>query len=371
MADYRVPRYDYPAQLPGLDGVLLPAIRETLLRGDYVLGAAVGRFETAFADYLGAGHAVGVNSGTDALILALHALGIGPGDEVITVANTFHATAQAIARVGATPVIVDCRGDDYLIDLDQVEAAITGKTRAVAVVHLFGQAVDMARVRAWARQHGLLVVEDCAQAIGAQSGGNRVGSTSDAGCWSFAPSKNLAAAGDAGAITLADAGVADSLRVLRHFGQRVQNEHLRVGYNSRLDTVQALVLEHKLPLIDGWNARRVAIAGTYHEELGGLPVSFQAGAAPGEHVYHLFQLRTDRRDELVAHLRAAGVDAIVRYPFPLHLQEAFSSLGHKPGDFPVAEDLAATTLCLPLFPSMADEQVEIVCEAVKAFFAGR
>ncbi|MEU5695794.1 DegT/DnrJ/EryC1/StrS family aminotransferase [Actinosynnema sp. NPDC020468] len=370
MTGYRVPRYDYPAQLPDLDGVLLPAIRDTLLRGDFVLGPAVARFEEAFAGYLGAGHAVGVNSGTDALILALDALGIGAGDEVITVANTFHATAQAIDRVGATPVVVDCREDDYLIDLAQVEAAVTGNTRAVVVVHLFGQAVDMARVNALAARHGLVVLEDCAQAVGARSGAHRVGTTSAAGCWSFAPSKNLAAAGDAGAITLADDDVADRLRLLRHFGQREQNEHGLLGYNSRLDTVQALVLEHKLPLLDRWNEQRVAIAETYYRELAGLPVSFQAGAGPGEHVYHLFQLRTDRRDALLAHLRAAGVDAVVRYPHPVHLQEAFAALRHKPGDFPVAEDLAATTLCLPLFPSLTDEQVDLVCASVKGFFAG-
>ncbi|SFQ05728.1 DegT/DnrJ/EryC1/StrS family aminotransferase [Amycolatopsis rubida] len=372
MAEYRVGRYDYPGQLPGLDDELLPSIRETLLRGDYVLGAAVDRFEHAFASYLGARHAVGVNSGTDALILALHALGIGPGDEVITVANTFHASAQAVVRVGATPVLADCGPGDYLIDLEQAEAAITDRTRAVLVVHLFGQSVDMAAAHALAKRHDLLVLEDCAQAIGAYSGGVRVGTTSDAGCWSFAPSKNLAAAGDAGAISLggADADrLAAVLRRLRHFGQDKQNEHRVVGFNSRLDTLQALVLGHKLPQLDEWTARRVAVAAEYRERLAGLPVSFQDGAGAGEHVYHLFQLRTERRDELLAHLREAGVDAVVRYPHPIHLQEAFAFLGHRRGDFPVAEDLAGTTLCLPLFPSMTADQVSLVCDGVREFFA--
>ncbi|OXM48865.1 DegT/DnrJ/EryC1/StrS family aminotransferase [Amycolatopsis alba] len=369
MAEYRVGRYDYPGQLPGLDEELLPALRETLLRGDYVLGAAVDRFERAFAGYLGARHAVGVNSGTDALILALHALGVGPGDEVITVANTFHASAQAVVRVGATPVLADCRPDNYLLDLEQAEAAVTPRTRAIIVVHLFGQSVDMTEVHRLARRHDLLVLEDCAQAVGAYSGGARVGTTSDAGCWSFAPSKNLAAAGDAGAISLGDDQIAAALRRLRHFGQDKQNEHQVVGFNSRLDTVQALVLGHKLPHLDAWTRQRVAIAAGYRERLAGLPVSFQDGAGPGEHVYHLFQLRTERRDELVSHLRGSGVDAVVRYPHPIHLQEAFASLGRRRGDFPVAEDLAGTTLCLPLYPSMTADQVDLVCAGVREFFS--
>jgi len=370
MASYKVGRYDYPAQFTDLDGELLPAIRQTLLRGDYVLGAAVARFEDALAGFLGVRHAIGINSGTDALILALHALGIGTGDQVITVANTFHATAQAIERVGATPVIVDCHPDDYLIDLAEVETAITERTKAAIVVHLFGQAVDMRAVTDLAQRHGLLVLEDCAQAIGARSNGIRVGTISQAGCWSFAPSKNLAAAGDGGAVTLNDDNVAERLRLLRHFGQRRQNVHRTVGYNSRLDTLQALVLEHKLPRVDEWNAQRSMLAEQYRTRLAGLPVSFQEGAGDGEHVYHLFQMRTEPRAALGAHLQGLGIDAVIRYPFPIHLQEAFAHLGYKRGDFPVSEDLAETTLCLPLFPSMTSAQVDLVCDGVIGFFAG-
>jgi dTDP-4-amino-4,6-dideoxygalactose transaminase len=366
---YAVPRYDYPAQFADLDATLLPELRDVLVRGDYILGEPVARFERELAGYVGTSHAVGVNSGTDALVLALDALGVGPGDEVITVANTFHATAMAITRVGATPVFVDCDPGSYLIDLDQVAARITAATAAVVVVHMYGLAVDMDAAGALCRRAGVRLIEDCAQAIGARWGADRVGSVSDAGCWSFAPSKNLAAAGDAGAITVNDDGVAAKLRLLRHFGQEKQNDHRIVGYNSRLDTLQALVLSHKLPHVDRWNSQRAALAARYREQLAGLPVSFQTGPAAAEHVYHLCQVETDARDELVAHLQNESVDAVVRYPVPLHLQKAFEHLGYKHGELPVAERLAERTLCLPLFPSMTERQVDLVCAGVTGFFA--
>jgi dTDP-4-amino-4,6-dideoxygalactose transaminase len=369
MGSYAVPRYDYPAQWADLDADLLPKVRDVLLRGNYILGEPVAEFERELAGYVGTEHAVGVNSGTDALILALDALGVGPDDEVITVANTFHSTAMAISKVGATPVIVDCEPGSYLIDLAQVEAKITDATAALIVVHLFGMAVDMDAAAALCRRAGIRLIEDCAQAIGARWGADRVGSRSDAGCWSFAPSKNLAAAGDAGAITLNDKETADRLRLLRHFGQQTQNDHRLVGYNSRLDTLQALVLSHKLPHADRWNDQRAAIADQYRRRLADLPVGFQTGPAAAGHVYHLFQVDTEYRDELVKHLQSRSVDAVVRYPHPIHLQKAFEDLGYKHGDLPVSERLAQQTLCLPLFPSMTDEQVDLVCAAVTEFFA--
>lgn len=371
MNRWQVPRYDYSSQFPGLKEKLLPQIERLMHDGNYVLGEAVGEFEEDFAAYLQAPFAVGVNSGTDALILALDVLGVGPGDEVITVTNSFHATAMAIARVGATPVLVDCEQDTYLIDLDAAERAVTEHTKAVIVVHLFGQAVDMVAAREFTDRHGLLLVEDCAQAVGAYSDSRRVGTVSDAGCWSFAPSKNLAAAGDAGAVTLADEETAKRVRLLRHFGQTSQNDHHVIGYNSRLDTVQALVLSHKLPHLDGWNQQRVAIADAYREHLGALPVKFQEGAGSGEHVYHLFQVETDARDALLEHLRQDGIDAVVRYPTPMHLQPAFTHLKTASGEMPVAERLARQTLCLPLYPSMSEEQVDHVCRSVADFFARR
>ncbi|MQW32695.1 DegT/DnrJ/EryC1/StrS family aminotransferase [Sinorhizobium meliloti] len=365
----KVERHNYPSQFTGIESKLLHEIRGLLSSGDYVLGEAVAEYERAFATYIGTPHAIGVNSGTDALILALHALRIGQGDEVITVANTFHATALAIVRVGAIPVLVDCKSDTFLIDLEQVERKISKRTKAVIVVHLFGQAVNMAAVHDLARRNGLLVVEDCAQAIGAQSGGKKVGSMSDAGCWSFAPAKNLAAAGDAGAITLADPEVANRLRQMRHFGQATQNEHLIAGYNSRLDTIQALILRNKLGRVDMWSAERARIASIYKERLDGLPLAFQSGAEPGEHVYHLFQVKTDSRDGLLSHLQRRGIDAVVRYPTPIHLQPAFIDLGYRSGDLPVAEALAAQTLCLPLHPAMTVDQIDFVCDSVNSFFS--
>lgn len=368
MGGYRVPRYDYPAQFGDVDAELVPRLRELLLSGDYILGAPLQGLERSLEAFLEVPHVLGVNSGTDALVLALDALGVGPGDDVITVANTFHATAMAIARVGARPVLVDCRPDTYLIDLDQVDQAVTSETKALIVVHMFGQAVDMAAAAELAHRHGLALIEDCAQAIGARSHGRPVGSTSDAGCWSFAPSKNLAAAGDAGAVSLHDSDLADRIRVSRHFGQVAQNHHEVIGYNSRLDSMQALVLAHKLPMLHEWNRRRIEIAAAYRSGLAGLPVSFQEGAGPGEHVYHLFQLRTGSRDDLVESLQSEGIDAVIRYPFPLHLQGAFRSLGVGPGAFPVAEALAQETLCLPLHPHLSADQIEHVIGAVRAFF---
>ncbi|MFB9985737.1 DegT/DnrJ/EryC1/StrS family aminotransferase [Mesorhizobium kowhaii] len=365
-----VPRYDYPSQISDIEATLLAQMRDLLNGGQYILGQAVTDFEREFATYIGTKHAIGVNSGTDALILALHALGIGQGDEVITVTNSFHATALAIVRVGAIPVLVDCKPDTFLIDLGQVEQKISRRTRAVIVVHLFGQSVDMAAVHDLAKRNGLLIVEDCAQAIGALSGEKKVGSTSDAGCWSFAPSKNLAAAGDAGAVTLNNPKLSDRLSHMRHFGQTRQNEHRVPGYNSRLDTIQALVLRNKLPCVDKWGAARVRIASIYRERLDGLPIAFQRGARTGEHVYHLFQIKTDLRNDLLSHLRRRGIDAVVRYPTPIHLQEAFGDLGYRTGDLPVSEALAEHSLCLPLHPAMTDDQVGFVCASIHSFFSG-
>ncbi|GLL02152.1 DegT/DnrJ/EryC1/StrS family aminotransferase [Dactylosporangium matsuzakiense] len=368
MGGWRVPRYDYPGQYPGLAGSLLPQIERLLLDGDYILGDAVSRFERDLADFLGAHAVVGVGSGTDALTLALDALGIGPGDEVITVANSFYSTASAVARVGATPVLVDCRADNYLIDLDAAAAAVGPRTKALLVVHLYGQAVDMAAAGELARRHGLLLVEDCAQAIGAHSGASRVGTDSDAGCWSFAPSKNLAAAGDGGAISLRDDRHSEQLRMLRHFGQAAQNDHRMLGYNSRLDSIQALVLAHKLPHLEDWNRQRSQVAHQYRTMLGDLPLRFQQCHDDKEHVYHLFQIETERRDQLMAHLRADGVDAVVRYPVPLHLQPAFQGVARTGQRPEVSERLAQQTLCLPLFPSITQEQIDLACGSVTRFF---
>ncbi len=346
---------------------VLAGMESVLLSGEAILSPEVRRFEEAFAQYIGVGHALGVNSGTDALTLALEALDIGPGDEVITVANTFHATALAITRAGATPVLVDARPDDYLMDTHALEAAVTPRTRAIVAVHLFGLPLDLAPVLDLCERHGIQLVEDCAQAVGARVGGRRVGSIGVLGCFSFHPSKNLGAAGDAGIITTNSTELAERVRGLRYFGQRQRKVHSEQGHNTKLDALQAIVLQHKLPYLDGWNAARAERAARYRAALAGLPVGFQT---PGdEHVYHLFQLHTDRRDALLAHLKARDIDAVVRYPRPIHRQPAFAGLGLGEGAFPVAEHLADHLLCLPLRPDLGERETDAVVSAVREFFA--
>ncbi|GIF12708.1 DegT/DnrJ/EryC1/StrS family aminotransferase [Actinoplanes teichomyceticus] len=363
----KIAKYHYAAQFRHLPRVVR-AIDDLLVRGDYVLGPHVEQFEQDFADYIGVEHAVGVNSGTDALVLALRALGVGPGDEVVTVANTFHATVLAITTVGARPVLVDCTPHDYLMDLEQVEAAITGRTRAIIAVHLFGKALDMAAVTAIAERHGLAVVEDCAQAVGASWQGRRVGSWGDIGCFSFHPSKNLAAAGDAGAVTTDRADLARTIRTLRGLGQAAQNDHVALGCNSKLDAIQAIVLSHKLPELDGWNAGRRAVAGRYSRALAGIArVPEPAGR---EHVFHLYQVGVEQRDEVLAELVGAGIDAVVRYPVPIHRQPAFAHLD-LPSRFPHADWQAAHTLCLPVRPDLTGTEIDYIVDQVTSAVAKR
>lgn len=349
--------------------ILTPVLAEfesALLSGDTILSPEVRRFEREFADYVGCRQALGVNSGTDALTLALEAVGVGAGDEVITVANTFHATALAIVRAGATPVLVDARPDDFLMNTNALEAAVTGRTKAVIAVHLFGLPLDLRPVAELCERHGIHLIEDCAQAVGARTNGARVGSLGEIGCFSFHPSKNLGAAGDAGMVTTDDTELAERIRGLRYFGQRERKVHSEPGHNSKMDALQAIVLHHKLPFIDAWNQARAERAEHYRTALADLPVRFQT--AGEEHVYHLFQLQTPEREALLHHLLARGVDAVVRYPSPIHLQPAFAALGYRSGAFPVSEHLADTLLCLPLRPDLDARQTGVVVDAVHEFF---
>ncbi|MFH8984769.1 DegT/DnrJ/EryC1/StrS family aminotransferase [Streptomyces varsoviensis] len=357
-----VRKYHHRRQFPDLPA-LVRQVEELLGSGEYILSAPVADFEERFAAHTGTRYAVGLNSGTDALVLALRALGIGPGDEVVTVANTFHASVLAITTVGARPVLVDCTADDFLMDLDFVEAAITPATKALLAVHLFGKALDMHRVREIADRHGLAVVEDCAQAVGARWAGQRVGSFGDVGCFSFHPSKNLAAAGDAGALTTDRTDIADTVRVLRGLGQRAQNDHVARGCNSKLDALQALVLSHKLDSLDGWNERRRELAAHYSRALA--PIAAVPAPAGEEHVFHLYQAAVAGRDAVFEKLTAAGIEAVVRYPVPVHRQPAFADLGLGPGPgstgrFPNAEYQAANTLCLPIRPDLTRAELDYV-----------
>ncbi|MFF5563509.1 DegT/DnrJ/EryC1/StrS family aminotransferase [Streptomyces sp. NPDC012623] len=356
-----VTKYDYRDQFDDLDG-LTDRIRALLLKGDYVLGPAVARFEERFAAYNSVAHAIGVNSGTDAIVLALRALDIGPGDEVVTVANTFHASVLAVTAVGARPVLVDCEPDTYLMDLSQLESAVTSRTRAVLVVHMFGQAVDMGRVEAVSRRHGLAVVEDCAQAVGARWNGRRVGGFGHVGCFSFHPSKNLAAAGDGGAIVTDDAAIDRRVRVLRGLGQRAQNEHVERGCNSKLDSVQALVLDAKLDLLDDWNARRASVADRYAKAFDGTAVTATPPAGD-RHVFHLYQVSVRDRDRVLADVTERGVQAVVRYPVPIHRQPAFADLDLGTS-YPHAQAQADHTMCLPVRPNLTDEEITYVAQTL-------
>ncbi len=390
----QVPPFSLGEQIQELGPALDQAVLEVLRSGQYIGGATIGRFEDDFARACGVPHAIGCNSGTDALILALRALGIGPGDEVITASFSFFATAEAISAVGATPVFVDVEESSYLIDLDQLEAAITPATRALLPVHLFGRPVDMERVCAIAARHGLKVVEDCAQASGASWAGRSVGSWGDVGCFSFFPTKNLGGAGDGGAITCRDGDLAQAMRELAVHGMPRRYLHTALGYNSRLDSIQAAVLNVKLPHLPRWVERRSAIAGLYRQQLQGLGGVALPEAGPEGHSWNQFVLRVPQcagakactgsagclpsgdsaayglpeaccRDWLKQQLQDTGVSTIIYYPIPIHRQPAYADLGYGPGSLPVTERLCSEVLSLPIFPELSAEQQQRVVEVLR------
>ncbi len=367
----RVPRYNYAAQFgPEVDRMMAD-LRRMIVEGAYILTDKVAQFESSFASLCGCRFAVGVNTGTDALILALRSLEIGPGAQVITQANTFNATVAAIVCVGAEAVLVDAEEDTFLIDQVQVTAALSNKTAAVIPVHLYGKPTPLDDLTTIARRKGFHIVEDAAQAHGAIFKGRPVGSCGSLACFSFHPSKNLAAAGDAGAVVTNDEHLATHLKRDRALGQEEQNHHLSAGLNSKLDAIQAAILLWKLPHLRKWNLRRNAVAGWYRERLADLPLHFQRTSPDELHAYHLFQIRTDKRDELLSCLRAKGIDAVIRYPVPIHLQPAFRSYGWRAGQFPVAERLARELLALPIRPDMDVWEVDYVSECIREFFLGR
>ncbi|CAH2787137.1 MAG: Aminotransferase, DegT/DnrJ/EryC1/StrS family [uncultured Caballeronia sp.] len=366
-----VKRYNYSSQFGPDVRDLISKIESLIINGNYILGEAVTQFESDFASYIGADYCVGVNSGTDALIISLMALGVGPGDEVVTQANTFYATVAAICIVGATPVLTDADPKTYLMDVSMLERAITAKTKAIIPVHLFGKCMNMEQISSIARKYNLKIVEDAAQSHGARINGQSAGTFGHTGCFSFHPSKNLAAAGDGGAIATNDCALAKQVKIIRSLGQYEQNDHITIGINSKLDTIQAKVLSWKLPNLEYWNSQRRRIATIYRKNLSHLPVSFQSIDNDLDHVYHLFQLQSEHRDDLLAFLISHGVDAIVRYPTPIHRQRAFEKFSWYNSRFPVAEHLAASCLCLPIRPDMSDEEVMYVCDCTNNFFGNK
>ena len=369
MPSMKVPFIDLPLQTRNLKYEIDAAIQGVLAHGEFILGPEVGEFEAAWAKYCNVRHAICVGSGTEALHLILRGLGIGAGDEVITVANTFIATALAISHAGATPVLVDCKLEDYLIGPAAVEAAITPRTKAIIPVHLYGQPANMAPLAEIARRHSLVLIEDAAQAHGATIADSQVcGSLGAAAGFSFYPGKNLGAFGDAGAITTNDDALADKLRRLRNLGGIVKYRHDVKGFNSRLDTLQAAILSVKLRHLSIWNDARRNVAGWYRDALAeykGIVIPVPASWT-SRHNYHLFVVRLleGRRDKVVEAMKSLGIQTVVHYPVPIHRQFAYMDLGLKDGAFPAAETAASSVLSLPMFPEMTHDQVAQVAEAL-------
>jgi len=359
-----IPFNDLTAQYRAIQEEVQEALGKVFRRGWFILGEEGAAFEEEFASYLGVPHAVGVGSGTEALHLALRALGIGPGDEVITAPNAGVPTAAAIAAAGARPVFVDIHPESHNLDPALVEAAINPRTRALLPVHLYGQAADMDPILALARRHGLRVIEDACQGHGATYRGRKVGTLGDAGCFSFYPTKNLGCYGDGGAVVTPDPEVAARLRLLRNYGKEEGYRHSIRGFNSRLDEVQAAILRVKLRHLDAWNRARRERAASYRELLAGGSVETPAEMPYGEHVYHLYVVRTPRRAQLQERLAAAGVGTMVHYPIATHLQEAYRDLGQGPGSCPISEAYAGQVLSLPMYAELSEEAIRRVCEVV-------
>jgi dTDP-4-amino-4,6-dideoxygalactose transaminase len=361
---------DLPAQDAELLRATLAELDALVRRSDWILGEQLTAFEEEFAAYCGCRHAIGTDSGLSALELALRAYGIGPGDEVVTAANTFVATALAISHVGATPVLVDAHPETHTLDPALLEGVLTERTRAIVPVHLYGRPAEMAAVMTFARTYDLVVVEDACQAHGARYLGRRAGSLGHAAAFSFYPSKNLGAYGDGGAVVTDDSDVADRIRLLRHYGQRTKNVHEVKGYNRRLDTMQAAILRLKLAKLDDWNDARRRVADLYHETLEGAHVTLPPADDDGlESVWHLYVIRSPHRDRLQAFLSERGIGTGIHYPIPVHLQPAYSDLGYGLGSFPVSERLAGEILSLPMHPTVTPGNVLEVADAIRRFAA--
>ncbi|MEK6744589.1 MAG: DegT/DnrJ/EryC1/StrS family aminotransferase [Nitrospirota bacterium] len=358
MVDLKI---QYDAMKDEIDRAVLSVIEKTA----FIMGPQGKALEQSIADYHGVKFAVGVASGTDALHLALRAAGIGPGDEVITTPFTFIATAEAVSYVGAVPVFVDIRPDTFNMDVSQIASRITKHTKAILPVHLYGQAVDMGPLMAIAKKHGLKVIEDCAQSFGSEYKGKKTGSVGEMGCFSFFPSKNLGCYGDGGMVITNDQKLADHLQSLRNHGSRVRYYHDEIGYNSRLDEIQAAVLNIKFKRIDVYNENRRKNAALYNTYLNVPGIQTPVESADGTHVYHQYTIRLKDRDAVKKRLDDAKMSSMIYYPVPLHLQSAYKGLGMMPGSLPASEQAAREVLSLPMYPELTVEQIRTVADAVK------
>lgn len=361
-----IPFLDLQRQYKTLRPTVDDAMQQVLDTSAYILGPAVEKFEKDFAAYCEVEHCIGLNSGTAALALLLQAHGIGPGDEVITQANSFYASAEAISEVGATPVLVDCVETTAMIDVSQIEAAITPNTKAIIPVHLYGQCAPMDDIMTIAKAHHLIVIEDACQAHGARYKGKRAGSIGHSAAFSFYPGKNLGAYGDAGAITTNDASIAETVHMLREHGSKKKYHHDLIGWNERMDGLQGAVLQTKLSHLDTWNMRRREIAALYRKNLPST-VRVMNELPESEPVYHLFVIRTEHRDALQTYLLEKGIHTMIHYPIPIHLQAAYKDHNWKQGDFPVAEKLSKEVLSLPMFAELTDDECLEVTKAMKEF----
>lgn len=390
-----IPLIDLKAQYEGLSDDLNKVTLEVLSSANYILGKNVTEFEKEFAEYIGVKHAISVGNGTDALIIALKAMGIGEGDEVITTPFTFFATAESISAVGATPVFVDVTKDTFNIDVTKIEEKITSKTKAIMPVHIFGQSADMDAINEIAKKNNLLVIEDACQAIGGKYKGRNIGSLGDMACFSFFPTKNLGCAGDGGIIVTDNDDLAIIARALRMHGSGENGQkafnllnnieedlmttdatndtvynplkyyNYLIGYNSRLDAIQAAILRVKLKEIDKWNARRREIVDIYNSEFKELDLVTPVCSDDMEHVYHMYILQSENREEILTKLKERGVATGVYYPVPLHLQKVYKGLGYKEGDMPVAEYLSHRTFAIPVYPELTNDQIKYIVDSVK------
>ncbi len=367
MANTVIPFLELKSQYASIKEEIDGAIQNTLNQGQFILGENAAAFEQEFAHYCGVKYCLGTNSGTSALFLALAALGIGQGDEVITTPFTFIATVLAITYTGAKPVLVDIDPKTYNIDISQIEGKITRRTKAIIPVHLYGQPADMEPITRLAQRYGLKVIEDACQAHGAEYKGKKTGSLGDCGCFSFYPTKNLGAYGDGGAVTTNNSEIAQKIASLRNYGQRDRYYHDTIGFNARLDEIQAAILRVKLGHLDSWSQKRRQNASFYHETLKDAGVVLPREASYARHVYYLYVIRTKKRDELMRHLAKKGIQTLVHFPIPIHLQKAYQSLGYQRGDFPLAEMCADEVVSLPVYPEMKRGWLEMVAKAIMDF----
>ena len=365
----QVPFVDLAAQYSTIADEINETTSRIIQKADFILGREVRLFEEEFAAFSEARYAVGVDSGTSALELALRAYDIGPGDEVITAANSFIASALAISHAGATPVLVDVDPFTHTIDVTGIERAITSRTKAILPVHLYGHPAHMDPIRQLAEQHGLIVIEDACQAHGARYKGRRAGSLGHAAAFSFYPGKNLGAYGDGGMVVTNDADIRKRLEMLRNYGQEEKYHHLTQGFNRRLDTLQAAVLRVKLKYLEKWNAARRWQAELYHRLLAGTALVLPSEAVGAQSVWHLYVIRTEHRDKLKEYLASRGIAAGIHYPVPIHLQPAYKNLGYKRGDFPVTEQYAQRVLSLPMYAELTPELIDCVAKSILTFLS--